>query len=263
MTSCGTEFARYTGILAESFAQKAESFAQMAESFTRMAESFALKAESFTLKAESFTRMAESFALKQESFTLKAEAFTLKPEPETGDFVFKTLKYAIVVTYETLLNLVLSLPRYRTFNAFKSFVLRRIGAKVGRRVVFYPGVWIMTGRNLVLEDDVDLAKDVLVTTDGGVRIGARTLIGYRTQILSGNHVIPPRGERIFDAGHDNKSVEIANDVWIGANCVILPGVTIGEGAVIAAGAVVTKNIPAWSIAGGVPAKVLREREEAS
>lgn len=62
-----------------------------------------------------------------------------------------------------------------------------------------------------------------------------------------------------DYTRDNRSVVIGNDVWIGANAIILPGVNIGNGAVIAAGAVVTKEVPAYAIVGGVPAKVIKYR----
>lgn len=170
------------------------------------------------------------------------------------------MKYAAVSTFEFLMSLVFFLPRYRTCNAIKSVFLRLLGAQVGRRVVYYPCVWICTGRHLVIGDDVDLAQGVLITTSGGVEIGDRTLIGYRTQILSRNHVIPPVGQRIFDAGHEGQGVVIGPDVWIGANCVILPGVEIGEGAVVAAGAVVTKNVEPNSIVGGVPAKLIKMRD---
>ena len=151
------------------------------------------------------------------------------------------------------------LPRFRLCNLLKSFVLRMAGARIGKRVVFYPGVWVMTGRRLVLGDDVDLAKDVIITTDGGVTIGDRVLVGHRTQILSLNHVVPPAGERIFDSGHEGKPVSIGSDVWIGANSLILPGVSIGDGAVVAAGAVVTRNVPRNAVVAGVPATIIRER----
>jgi len=131
---------------------------------------------------------------------------------------------------------------------------------VGRRVVFYSGVWIFTGRNLKVGDDVDFAKDVLVTTDGGVVIGDRVLIGYRTQILSANHRVPLAPNRIFEAGHIKRPICIEDDVWIGANCVIVAGVRIGRGAVIAAGSVVTKNVDAFTYVGGVPAKFIKQRE---
>jgi acetyltransferase-like isoleucine patch superfamily enzyme len=60
-----------------------------------------------------------------------------------------------------------------------------------------------------------------------------------------------------------KGVTIGRDVWVGAGCVILPGVTIGDGAVLAAGSVVTKDVPAGAVVGGVPAKVIKAREEAA
>lgn len=172
----------------------------------------------------------------------------------------KSIRYNLVVLAETISLLLLSLPRFTFFNYIKSKYLQLFfGAKIGRRVIFYPGVWIFTGRSLTVGDDVDFAKDVLITTDGGVTIGDRVLIGYRTQILSANHNIPPSPHRIFEAGHTKAPVNISDDVWIGANCIILPGVEIGEGSVIAAGSVVTKHVPAFSYAAGIPARVIKER----
>lgn len=152
-----------------------------------------------------------------------------------------------------------SLPRFRFLNAIKATFLRLLGAEIGSRVVFYPGVWITPPSGLSLGDDVDLALEVLITTGGGVSIGERTLIGYRTQILSGNHIVPTRPNRIFDAGHERKPVSIGRDVWIGASCLVLPGVSIGEGSVIGAGSVVSRDIPPWSVAVGNPAVVIKER----
>jgi acetyltransferase-like isoleucine patch superfamily enzyme len=172
----------------------------------------------------------------------------------------KHFKTVMVVTYETIMGLILGLPRFRCCLLLKTNFLRFSGARIGRRVIIYPGVWIMPGRNLVLGDDVDLAKDVLLMTGGGVSIGARTLVGFRTQIISGNHVIPPVGQRIFNAGRSRKPITIGEDAWIGANCIILPSVSIGNGAVIGAGSVVTKDIPANCIAVGSPAKVIKKRK---
>ena len=170
------------------------------------------------------------------------------------------MRYALVVTAETISCLLFLLPRYRLLNSVKSIYLKCVfGAKVGRRVVYYPGVWVFPGTSLTIGDDVDLAKGVLVTTGGGVSIGDRTLVGYGTSILSANHRIPEKPGRIFDAGHENAAVAIANDVWIGANCTILPGVEIGEGAVVAAGSVVTKAVAPFTMVGGVPARVIKKR----
>lgn len=167
----------------------------------------------------------------------------------------------MVVTYELISKVIFSLPRFMLLSHIKKLLLIIVGAKFGQRTVFYPGVWIQPGMNLTVGDDVDFALDVLVTTKGGVTIGNRVLIGYRTQILSSNHSIPNRSERIFDSGHSYAPVFIEDDVWIGANCTILPGVTIGEGAVVAAGSVVTKDIPKFSISAGVPAKVIKMRDQ--
>lgn len=170
--------------------------------------------------------------------------------------------YQLVVGYEFLFSLLFSLPRFRTCNALKAWFLRAVGARIGRGVVFYPGIWIAPGRNLVLGDDVDLALGVIITTSGGVSIGDRTLVGYRAQILSSNHRIPPGTEQIFSSGHTHAPVVIGSDVWIGAHSLVLPGVTIGEGAVVAGGSVVSRDVPPFAIVAGVPARVLRHREGA-
>ncbi len=169
------------------------------------------------------------------------------------------MKYFFVCTYELISSIVFALPRHRIFNFIKSNYMRIQGAKVGKNITFYPGIKINPCIKIELGDNVDLAWGVLITTGGGVVIGDRTLIGYRSQILSANHVIPENKGRIFGAGHIKKKVVIENDVWIGANCIIVAGVHIGEGAVIAAGSVVTKNVPPFTIVGGVPAKKIKER----
>lgn len=171
----------------------------------------------------------------------------------------KIIKPILVISYEMIMNILFSLPRFRVFIFFKKLLLLSMGAKIGKGVVIYPGVWITPGRNLVIEDKVDLAKDVLISSGGGVHIGKRTLIGYRTQIISTDHTIPPIGEEFPISGDKLGKVIIENDVWIGANCILTAGIKIGQGAVVAAGSVVTKNIEANTIVGGVPAKLIKNR----
>ena len=170
------------------------------------------------------------------------------------------LKPFVVVSYESVMQLLFSMPRYRLLNILKAAFLRSIGGRIGRRVVFYPGVWIAPGQNLRIGDDVDLALGVILTTGGGVAIGDRTLIGYRAQILSANHIVPQGRGRIFGSGHEKKAVTIGSDVWIGANATILPGVSIGDGAVVAAGSVVSRDVESYTVVAGVPAKVVRVRD---
>lgn len=165
----------------------------------------------------------------------------------------------LVISYEAFIGLLFALPRYSWCNSVKSAFLRIMGARIGKHVIYYPGVWIAPGRNLTIGDDVDLSLDVVIMSAGGVTIGERTLIGFRTIIISGNHRIPIKRERIFNSGEILKPVTIGSDVWIGANVVILPGVHIGDGAVIGAGSVVTKSVEKFTIVGGNPAQVIRRR----
>jgi acetyltransferase-like isoleucine patch superfamily enzyme len=176
------------------------------------------------------------------------------------DMFSSIFKQFLVVSYELAMAMVLNLPRYTPFLFIKKRFLMLVGARIGKGVIIYPGVWIVPGRNLVIEDDVDVSKDVLINSAGGVFIGERTLIGYRTQILSANHEIPKIGERIPVSGDVYGHVTICRDVWIGANCIITPGVTIGEGAIVGAGSVVTNNVAPNSIVAGIPAKLIRIRE---
>lgn len=171
----------------------------------------------------------------------------------------EVIKNFAVCTYELISSLVFALPRHKMFNLIKSNYMRIQGAKIGKQVTYYPGIRINPCRNISLGDRVDLAWGVIITTGGVVEIGSRTLIGYRTIISSANHVIPSNRGQIIDAGHEPHKVSIANDVWIGANCVITAGITIGEGAVVAAGSVVTKDVLPFTIVGGVPAKLIKKR----
>jgi len=166
----------------------------------------------------------------------------------------------LVVSYEVVMTLLFCLPRYSLFNYCKSIFLSMRGAKIGHRVTFYSGAWILPGNKLEIGDDVNIAKDVIIDTTGGVKIGDRALIGFRSQIYSENHVIPKDHGMIFGAGHSLKPIIIEKDVWIGANSLILAGVTIGEGAVVGGGSVVTKSVAPFTIVGGNPAKFLKERE---
>src|SRR6266508_5807425 len=99
------------------------------------------------------------------------------------------VKAFLVVGYEALMVLFFSLPRFALLNAMKTMFLRLNGAKIGKRVTYYPRDWITPGRNLVIGDDVDLAVGVLIESAGGVEIGDRTLIGYGVKIIAANHAI--------------------------------------------------------------------------
>lgn len=93
-----------------------------------------------------------------------------------------------------------------------------------------------------------------------VRIGRRCLIAANVQIFdaNGHDLSLDAPERRIHTGGDARPVEIGDDVWLGTGCIVMPGVTIGHGTVVAAGSVVSRDLPAGVLAGGMPARVLRE-----
>lgn len=121
------------------------------------------------------------------------------------------------------------------------------------------GLW-----NLSIGDGSSIPKgSTFYCTEAPLTIGRKVIFGPRPTIITGDHRTDVIGKFIMDS-HDklpenDAPVVIEDDVWTGANVTILKGVTIGRGSIIAAGAVVTKSCPPYSIIGGVPAKVLKYR----
>ena len=96
------------------------------------------------------------------------------------------------------------------------------------------------------------------TIIGPVSIGNHVNLAQGITVTALNHNFKDPGKRIDEQGVSTNPVTIGNDIWIGANAVILPGVTIGDHSVVAAGAVVTKDVPPHSLVAGVPAKVFKQ-----
>jgi len=95
--------------------------------------------------------------------------------------------------------------------------------------------------------------------DKGVKIGNNVMIAAQTMIVAANHSFDRTDIPMKQQGNNSKGVVVEDNVWIGIGCKILDGVTIRTGAIIAAGAVVTKNVEPNTIVGGVPAKLIRKR----
>lgn len=114
--------------------------------------------------------------------------------------------------------------------------------------------------------DVEAGDDCTINpfavVRGRVRLGNGVRIGAHASILGFNHSIEPSAP-VFMQPTTTKGIVVGDDVWIGSNCVILDGVSVGDHSVIAAGAVVTKDVPAWTIVGGNPARVIRDRRSPS
>jgi len=168
---------------------------------------------------------------------------------------------------------------------FWKTAIRSMGGQIGKNVKFYEGIRIVGNSPgaIVIGNDVRILRGVTMSTtpEGRVQIGNGVHIGEGSVIYSGvgikigdNAIIGPQNI-IVDLDHRfqnsalpinqqgmvGKEVSIEEDVWIASRCVIIKGVTIGKGSVIAAGSVVNRSIPPYSVAAGIPAKVIKKRGE--
>ena len=123
--------------------------------------------------------------------------------------------------------------------------------------------------NIYCGDHVSLGvRPHLISTRSKIIIGNHVIFGSEVDIRGGNHRIDLVGRFMGSVSEaekrpeDDRDVVVSDDVWVGDRAIILHGVTIGRGAVVAAGAVVSKDVPPYAIVGGVPAKVIRYRFDA-
>lgn len=126
----------------------------------------------------------------------------------------------------------------------------------GKDIRIMPSFHCEFGHNIVIGDHVFINFNGVILDNSKVTIGNHTLIGPNVSIYTVNHAIDieDREKGICM----NKPVSIGNNVWLGGDVNILPGITIGDGSIIGTGSVVTKNIPAGVIAAGNPCKVIRK-----
>ncbi|MGP5076553.1 DapH/DapD/GlmU-related protein [Brachybacterium alimentarium] len=131
------------------------------------------------------------------------------------------------------------------------------GREIAESVTLFPPFTSDFGKNIRLGERVFLNAGCRFQDQGGLEIGDDCLIGHNTVIATLNHDLAPRRRGDLHPS----PVVIGRNVWIGANVTILPGVTIGEDAVIAAASVVTKDVPARALVVGSPARVIRTVED--
>lgn len=146
------------------------------------------------------------------------------------------------------------------------YIFRSLFASCGHSVIFYPLSSDLFYKNMYLGNNIFIsAKASFIASESKIIIGDDVMFGPNVMIIGGNHSSHIVGKLMIDYTLDDKlksddeDVIIENDVWVGAGAIILKGVHIGRGAIVAAGAVVVRNVPPYAVAGGVPAKVIKYR----
>ena len=164
----------------------------------------------------------------------------------------KIERYKKGLKWWLLNNFICNLPSIR----FRNWCLRRMGLKMSKNVRIYAGFHIREPRNIQIEDGVSIGPKVLLDGRCGLTIRRSAVIAYNAIIWTLNHDyndvnFAPKGAPVV----------IGKYAWICSNSVILPGITIGDYAVVASGAIVTKDVPPYAVVAGVPAKIIAHREE--
>lgn len=138
----------------------------------------------------------------------------------------------------------------------RHFFLRKAGIKMSNNVHIYEGCHIRFPQGISIEDGVSIGSHCLLDGRKGLTICKNAVIAYDAIIWTLNHDYNDINFRSKGA-----PVKIGAYAWVCSRSIILPGITIGEGAVIASGAVVTKDVPPYTIVGGVPARIIGQREK--
>jgi maltose O-acetyltransferase len=186
-----------------------------------------------------------------------------------------TLAFAAKVAKAAGREVALLYPRYLaaqvvssflpqlTFNRMRTEILRAGGLDIGRGSVVMGPIRLTgggdRGKLLSIGSETMITGSLHVDLGANVRIGDRVHIGHDVTMLTVDHRIGPSEQRC--GGHELLPIVIGDGAWIGSRVLILPGVTVGAGAVIAAGAVVTRDVLPDTLVAGVPAEVVRELEQ--
>lgn len=139
-------------------------------------------------------------------------------------------------------------------NDLRIATLRVLGATVGPFAYLNTGSEFLSPQNLRIDGGLHVGRFCQIDARGGITIGSNVVIASHVVLITADHDIadPEFGGRLG-------SIVIGDRVWIGTRAMILKGVTVGEGAVVAAGSVVARDVPPWTVVGGVPARPIDTR----
>jgi putative colanic acid biosynthesis acetyltransferase WcaF len=145
-------------------------------------------------------------------------------------------------------------PTPRPMHAWRAAVLRLFGAKLGRGCRIYPGAKIWAPWNLVCGDRACIASGAEVYNPTVITLGGNAVVSQGAYLCGATHDYEAPDFPLTSA-----PITVGRDAWIAARAIVLPGVTIGEGCVIGAGSVVTKDTPPRTVCAGNPCRVIRAR----
>lgn len=149
--------------------------------------------------------------------------------------------------------------KYHTPEELREIMGRLTGKGIDASFRLFPLFYTDFGKNITIGKDVFINSGCHFQDQGGIEIGDGALIGHNVVLATINHDLSPKKNR----KNHYAPIKIGAHVWIGSNVTVLPGVTIGDHVVVGAGAVVTRDVPAMAVVGGVPAKVLKMIQEGS
>ena len=151
------------------------------------------------------------------------------------------------------------LPSGRRFRRLRESYYRRVLRACRSNLDVSQNVIVTFPQRLAVGSNVFINRGTFVTAHAHITIGDNALIGPYVIINSGDHLFGDRATPIRDQGHTARPIVIHSDVWIGAHAVILKGTVLGEGSVVAAGAVVRDDVPPYTVVAGVPARPIKAR----
>ena len=137
-------------------------------------------------------------------------------------------------------------------------ICRNIFESCGENLNIEKGAYFSNGEGIFIGSNSGLGVNSFV--NGPLKIGDNVMMGPDVTILTHTHVTDRVDIPMYEQGYRVAEVVIGNDVWIGMRVVIMPGVRIGNGAIVGARAIVTKDVPNYAIVGGVPAKIIKYRK---
>lgn len=182
------------------------------------------------------------------------------------------LKYKSNVFYK-----ILAMPLYLLNNFFRGGIERYLDYNISTfpsnhvRKWFYKGLGAEFGKNVVFHFETEIRAPYRLKIGEGSIIGDNAILDARSGLELGKNVNISSNVSIYSLQHDHRDpnfacrpdmgVKIRDRVWLGSNVIVLPGVTIGEGAVCCAGCVVTKDVDSYAVVAGIPAKKVGERPQ--